>query len=98
MKKLTLSDFSHTEWSNRVFAAQEDVIEVLRLGDSIQVYVFHYPPGEIRDTHTHEEARLTFVRSGRMKLVLEDKILILECLLFKLDCNIKQWISCVHPF
>jgi quercetin dioxygenase-like cupin family protein len=78
MKKLALSDFSPTEWSNRVFDAQEDVIEVLRIGAAVQVYVFHFPPGEVMDTHTHEEARLTFVRSGRMKLILEDRMLILE--------------------
>jgi mannose-6-phosphate isomerase-like protein (cupin superfamily) len=78
MKKLTLSDFIHTEWSNRVFDAQEDAIEVFNFGDTFQVYVFHYPPGEVMDTHTHEEARLTFVRSGSMKIILEDRTLILK--------------------
>lgn len=71
MKTQTLADFVHVTFSTRIVTARADVIEVTPLGDSIQVYTFHYPPGEIRDTHTHEEDRLTFVRSGCMELTIE---------------------------
>ena len=49
--------------------------EFTNIGDcQVQLFFLGFPPGEVRPTHTHEELRLTFVRSGKMKLVVEDKI------------------------
>jgi mannose-6-phosphate isomerase-like protein (cupin superfamily) len=68
--------FVETTLSTRLLTPGEDVNELTFLGHcKTLITVLGFKPGEVRDTHTHEEIRLTFVRSGKMKLVVEDQIL-----------------------
>jgi quercetin dioxygenase-like cupin family protein len=72
MTELTLEDFKQTLLTNRVISAQDTAIEWIPLGSlDVKVYVFHYPVGQVKETHTHQETRLTFIRSGRIQFTLE---------------------------
>lgn len=73
MKKIVLPGFTETTLSNRFITSQEDLSESIDLGnDNGQVFFLSFPPGTIRNTHTHEEIRLTVVRSGKMMLTVEE--------------------------
>lgn len=78
MKKILLPGFTESKLSNRMISAHEDVKEYLDLGsDQGQVFFLTFPPGTIRETHTHEEVRLTIVRFGTMKLTVKQKEMVL---------------------
>jgi mannose-6-phosphate isomerase-like protein (cupin superfamily) len=69
MSRLVLPGFKEVEVTNRLISAQEDISEVMDLLHcDIQVFFLGFKPGDVRPTHTHDEIRLTFVRSGRMRL------------------------------
>ena len=66
--------FTEAELSNRLITPQEDINELTALGNcNVLVTILGFKPGDVRDTHTHDEIRLTLVRSGKMGLTLEGK-------------------------
>ena len=75
MKEITLDDFKEISLANRIIAAQDSSIEIIPLGYcDIKAYIFHYPAGQVKETHSHEEIRLTFIRSGRVEFAVEGKM------------------------
>jgi len=66
--------FTEAELSNRLVTLQEDISEFTALGScNALITILGFKPGEIRETHTHDEIRVTFVRSGKMKFTLDGK-------------------------
>ena len=73
MNKIVLPGFTESVLANRLITSQEDLHESIDLGQHGQIFFLSFPPGMVRDTHTHEETRVTIVRSGTMKLTSEDQ-------------------------
>ncbi len=74
MKKLVIPGFPQIPFRNRFISGSEGLNEAIDLPDcGGQVFLLKFNPGDKRPNHTHDEIRLTFVRSGKMRLVVEDK-------------------------
>lgn len=71
MNKVVLPGFTESVLTNRLITSQEELHESIDLGQHGQIFFLSFPPEMVRDTHTHEEIRVTIVRSGKMKLTNE---------------------------
>ena len=75
MSKLVLPGFKEIEVTNQLINAKEDISEVMGLLHcDAQVFFLSFRPGDVRPTHTHDEVRLTFVRSGKMHFSFEGQV------------------------
>lgn len=71
-KKIVLPGFTPSQLANRAIPAADRLNEAIEVaGCAGQLFLLHFGPGDVRPTHTHAEVRVTFVRSGRMKLTYE---------------------------
>lgn len=78
MGRVLLTGFTESNISNRIISSCEDIKEYIDLrGGQCQIFFLTFSPGTIRETHTHEEVRLTIVRFGTMKLTVEQKEMVL---------------------
>ena len=75
MSKVVIPGFKQSIFANRVIGNQERLNEGIDLPEcGGQIFLLSFNPGEIRPMHSHDEIRLTFVRSGRMKLTFEHSV------------------------
>ena len=64
--------FAETELSNRLITSREGGFAYTNLGQcDVLLTVLEFMPGDVRETHTHPEIRITLVRSGKMVFVSE---------------------------
>jgi quercetin dioxygenase-like cupin family protein len=74
MKKIVLPNFKELELLSRFVDREEDVSEFTTIEScSLQIFLLSYKPGLVKETHTHKEVRLTFIRTGKTMFTLEDK-------------------------
>ena len=74
MKKIVLPNFTELELLSRFVDREEDVSEFTTIEScSLQIFLLSYKPGLVKETHTHEEVRLTFIRTGKTMFTLDDK-------------------------
>lgn len=65
--------FKEGKLLNQVINAVPRRNEFTRISPDILLTYICYPQGEIRDTHTHPELRITFVRNGKGTLEYDKK-------------------------
>lgn len=71
MPKLVVPGFGSAELSTRLVRATEEVREGIDMPNcEAQLFVFGYPAHHIASAHSHEETRITLVRSGRASFSL----------------------------
>jgi len=75
MNRVVIPGFKQSLFANRFIGNQEKLNESIDLPEcGGQVFLLSFNPGDQRPTHSHDEIRLTFVRSGRMKLTFEHSV------------------------
>ncbi len=75
MNKLVIPGFNQSAFANRFIGNQEKLNEGIDIPDCCdQIFLLTFNPGDKRPMHSHEEIRLTFVRSGRMMLTFEHSV------------------------
>jgi len=57
--------FTESDLKNRYISKESRDNEFTVINKNILITYISYPPGENRQSHSHEEVRLTFVRSGK---------------------------------
>lgn len=71
--------FAETDLANHLVTSRETGFAYTDLGAcNILVTVLEFGPGDVRETHTHPEVRVTFVRSGKMVFVSDGQAMELE--------------------
>ena len=71
-------NFDGTDLTNRIIVSTEALNEFTDMGGNGLITVLEFPPRQVRKTHTHDELRLTFVRSGKMKFTSENETMKLK--------------------
>lgn len=71
MQNLDLPGFTEITLSNRIIDAEEKRKAFFRLeNQDIQCFIFEYESGHVAESHSHEELRLTLIRSGKLEFTL----------------------------
>jgi quercetin dioxygenase-like cupin family protein len=74
LKKIVLPNFIELAFRSEIIAIDDHIQNTFDLGSCyVQIFDITYKPGTIKETHVHDEYRITFVRSGKAKFVLENK-------------------------
>ena len=60
------------ELANRVISTENENNEYTLINKNILITYISYPPHENRESHSHKEIRITFIRSGNALLKYED--------------------------
>lgn len=71
MNRITIPGYKKEAAKTQFIDTLEDLSAYIEFNETSQLFLLSFNPSEIRPMHTHDEVRVTFIRSGKARFIMD---------------------------